>query len=935
MPFIAPLIAAGAGALGIGAAAASFIGTVGAALVGVAASVAVNLIFKKKTNDASTISGVDGELKIGGDVPRQIIFGTAATAGHLVNVNSYGSSNSNEQEVYVLSDWECESLVGIIVDGEEKTLVPQTVVGDEDARFWVNDRDNDNGDTTDDAKHYGSKLEIRFYRGAAAQTADDGLVAHANPSGRWSSAHRGDGVCYVVVDKTYDADLFSGFPTFKFIVKGAKLYDWRLDSTAGGSGPHRWGDPTTWEWSENPAVCLYNYQRGFFRGGAILMGQGVPPVDLPLDLYTAAANVCDEDVELAAGGTEARYAVSAIASDDAQHRDVLEAFTNAMGGWLYERAGSYAPVAGAAQTVVATITDADLLLEGQVRVSRKRSRSALVNYISGSYTAPAELWETSGYSSVQSAENEDSDGERLGKSLDFPQITSKTRAERLALLRYNENRCQTTATIPLSLKHLEIEIGDWVRWNSARYGDRVYRVSDWALSLIGGSIGMQIGLSEISSDVYGWNPLEDEGAAITPGSPRIDGPLTRTVSGFVVQATTATSGNGEEIPALSVAWDAPADPTVIAVIVEYRRDGETVASVARSDTPEAGEMEITGILGGADYEVRATIATDPPRATSWTSWASVTTTATTVPVVIDTDDMVPSLGRAVEGALIAVKTMQADMLRETLARQDDRKRARSIGASVKTEVIERMTAADGALAARIDTVEASVEAASAAVVSEATARANADTAIASDVTAIDARLDTAEGSISGQATALSALSGRVTTAEGTITSQGSAITSLDNRLDTAEGTIAGQATAISGLSSTVTALDGDVTALASDVTAISATVDDATADGSIRFVAAADQTGALARFELRARTATGGGGTEASAAMTIEAISDGGSNVSQVKIASDRFYLVSEDGTVVTFAAVDGGVYIDNLQVRHTINIGADSSGGEILVWGA
>jgi hypothetical protein len=38
-----------------------------------------------------------------------------------------------------------------------------------------------------------------------------------------------------------------------------------LDSTvAGGSGSHRWNDPSTWEWSDNPAVCRYNWVRGIY-----------------------------------------------------------------------------------------------------------------------------------------------------------------------------------------------------------------------------------------------------------------------------------------------------------------------------------------------------------------------------------------------------------------------------------------------------------------------------------------------------------------------------------------------------------------------------------------------------------------------------------------------------------------------------------------------
>lgn len=847
MPFIVPAIAAVAGFFGATGAVATAIGWAGALAISIGASLAAKAIWGKKPRQTS-VGGTEGEVKMGGDVPRQVIFGTAAVAGHLVYINSYGPSNSNEQEVYVLADWECDSLVGIIVDGEEKTLVAQTPIGGEDARFWVNDRDNGNSDTTDDAAHYGSKLEIRFYRGAASQTADAGLVANATPGGRWTTAHRGDGICYVVVDKTYDADLFSGFPTFKFIVKGGKLYDWRKDSTAGGSGSHRWGDPATWEWSGSPAVCLYNYQRGLYRSGKLLLGQGVPSADLIADLYTAAANVCDEAVTLAAGGSEARYAVSAIAVDDVQHRDVMESMVNAMGGWLYERAGSYAPIAGAAQSIVATITDDDLLLDGQVKVSHKLSRAELVNYVSGQFTSPADLWESQGYTAITSSANEAADGERLGKSLDLPQITSQSQAERIALLRYNENRCQTRASVPLSLQRISLEIGDWIRWNSARHGNWVYRISDWGLSLVGTEIGLNLGLSEISAAVYGWNPLVDEGAPITSGTPRIDAALTRSLAGFAVSASSAVSALGEEIPALVVTWTPPADQTVVGVIVEYRRTGEDNASAARSDTPEAGSIEITGLVGGGDYEVRGTIVTDPPRSVTWTTWHAIETTPTSYPLAVDTTDLVPSLEALVSSLGATADDLRATVLREITSRTADRARASNHLARVRSEITETYDAATGALAQRIDTVEAAVDDAAAAVQTEATARATADTA----------------------------LSGRV---------------------------------------DTVVAGIGPVQA-----------------SGAARLVAAADQSGALARYELVVQTETDGTGSDARAAMTIEAVSAGDVNVSQVKFAADRFYVQSADGTAVApLAVVDGAVYADLLQVRHRITIGA-GSGGSLLI---
>jgi hypothetical protein len=85
------------------------------------------------------------------------------------------------------------------------------------------------------------------------------------------------------------------------VVKGKLCYDPRKDSTvAGGSGAHRWEDPSTWEWSENPVVCRYNWVRGIYAEDdvtdptALLIGRGLTAEEAPPENIIAAANLCDE-----------------------------------------------------------------------------------------------------------------------------------------------------------------------------------------------------------------------------------------------------------------------------------------------------------------------------------------------------------------------------------------------------------------------------------------------------------------------------------------------------------------------------------------------------------------------------------------------------------------------------------------------------------------
>jgi len=89
-----------------------------------------------------------------------------------------------------------------------------------------------------------------------------------------------------------NADLFgSSLPRLSYIVRGMKLYDWRYDSTMpGGSGSQRWNDPTTWAWTENPAVIKYNFRRGIWLNGIRVLGMGMSHHAQDMTYYTAAAN---------------------------------------------------------------------------------------------------------------------------------------------------------------------------------------------------------------------------------------------------------------------------------------------------------------------------------------------------------------------------------------------------------------------------------------------------------------------------------------------------------------------------------------------------------------------------------------------------------------------------------------------------------------------
>lgn len=109
---------------------------------------------------------------------------------------------------------------------------------------------------------------------------------------------------------------------------GRKVYDVRKDSTAGGSGAHRLADPSTWEWSDNPSLCLADWCANTLYGA----GEPVLWASVP-----AAADANDATIGSPAekrrvlGVTLAREGATVVATAEA-----LRAYA---GCWLVPTAG--------------------------------------------------------------------------------------------------------------------------------------------------------------------------------------------------------------------------------------------------------------------------------------------------------------------------------------------------------------------------------------------------------------------------------------------------------------------------------------------------------------------------------------------------------------------------------------------------------------------
>lgn len=490
---------------------------------------------------ATTISGLTSALLAGGqkkkavgssvqvgEVARQGVFGEAAIAGSLVDAFNYGGKYGTDWTVLViaLADHECDSLQGFYVYNDYVSFTGDGVVSG-----------------------YKEQLEVYFRPGIWAQTVPTILTVNSPlyPAGHplagthtWTSADRGRGVCYVVV--AYKADKSdakkpvwsSGQPTFLWHLKGLKTYSAREDTTVGGSGAHRWDDDATRSWSDNLIDCRYTWVRGIYVQGHVgdpnylLLGRGLSAQEAPPENQFAPANLCDELVTLKAGGSERRYRIGGVFGGDDAYISTEQDFAAACGGIIVDREGSVELVPGAAEAPVWTITDADLVEQTKVtsRDFRTKTDSSWVNMVSSVYVEPSQKWAS--HSAPLHREDSDvtADGEpRLGQ----PQlmlVTSGTQAQRVGEQVRRKGRLWRTRSLTLGPRFAGVEHGDWLVWQSKRYGPKpgvpmtplTFRVvsdnqgEDWRNNL---------SLEEISADVFDWAAATDE---LTDTSVSVDSP---------------------------------------------------------------------------------------------------------------------------------------------------------------------------------------------------------------------------------------------------------------------------------------------------------------------------------------------------------------------------------------------------------------------------
>jgi hypothetical protein len=439
--------------------------------------------------------------------------------------------------------------------------------------------------------------------GAASQAALASIVS-AFPS-VWTADHKLNGIAYVGASFSSppSEEYLKVFPEgaatpTRAVMRLSRVFDPRTGVTA---------------WSENAALCIRDF---------LLHPDGYRLTidDIDEASFIAFANLCDEAVPLAAGGTQPRYTLGGMYNLNDEPKQVLVRMLAACDGELLENKDGKLEIRGGKWDEPTVTIGPENIREADLQ--QGADAFGAFNKLRILFTDPTQDYQAT---EAKAWDNLADQAERgvMEENFSVDMVRSAPQARRLAKIFRAKNNPEWRGTIATDLVGL-----------NAR-GERTIRVVFPALQIDGTFFvtshgiaadlsGCTIGISSLSSDAYDWNAAAEEGQnPIPPGDTRPDltlpiptGLLPVVVSRQITSATVA--------PVVVATVNTPAR-TEIQLEAQIRLNS---LAIWEAMSVASGQFEaLSGVLvDGATYQVRARFRTGGA-AGDWTAEEEIVITA--------------------------------------------------------------------------------------------------------------------------------------------------------------------------------------------------------------------------------------------------------------------------------------------------------------------
>lgn len=379
-----------------------------------------------------------------------------------------------------------------------------------------------NGDVTSDPYALLSDTtNIQFRLGLPTETSYSELEAISG-----ESELRGDGVATMlgIFENPTNVESFQntypgGEPVLRATIDASVVYDPRDADQAQD-------DPDTWTFTDNAVVCLMEY---LFSGD----GYGIAwdRIERNLDQWIEAMDVCDEEVQLLAGGVTRKYRVAGTYRLTDTPRDVVAKFESTCDGRVWvKRDGSIGVSVGKLPTNREDLIHIqDAQVTGYDRLTRGQDPLRAIVAVRGEYLSPdhdyreheAEPWPT--------AADALDIGEERTTALDLLWVPSNSQARRLMKRTYMRFQARWHGTIHLTASVLELLDERYFRLTITELGieDELFEVT--RLQFDPGTLRGEVDVLSIDETIDDWEP-EEEGD--------IEGGVFQFVAGFEKEGLT-------------------------------------------------------------------------------------------------------------------------------------------------------------------------------------------------------------------------------------------------------------------------------------------------------------------------------------------------------------------------------------------------------------
>lgn len=608
-----------------GAVALGFL-TFGLADVGLAFSMLTYLTWSAEilgvVGISTTLAGIAQALEGGPSTPysfkgaaiaRQCVYGQFRVAGAIVYIST-SNGGANLHQVVVWASHPIQGGGSLYIDGRE---LHTDGSGHGDTNTYTDDNGNQ--------YHFGPvDAYVEHGTGSPSGTWFASLNAE-DPN--WDSSCTLNGMAATYFRAGYDTNVYSGIPTLKRTIYGKNnIYDPR-------SG--------TYGYTNNAALVIADFLCDTTWGLGCIYS-----AEIDEDQLIAAANLCDEQVPLAAGGAESRYTINGYFDTNSSPGDVLDALLQACEGRISYTGGRW-KIYPAAWYGTSLTFDENAII-GPVKWSPRRKYRDLCNAVRASYISPVYPYAQVGYDQdhknegVWSGEWQPTDmpeyaqdvlhgysidanltqdgGVKLYMQRNYRFVTSCATAQRLAKIYLLRNRQQGSGTLPMNLSAYQAIAQDVIQVSFATalgWDAKYLEIETLRFVLKTDKDGneppqlyCELDVCETDLSVYLWSPAEELTVEDFQSPAFTDNYQVGAPSGLALEsgADSAVIGvDGIIVPRIHVTWTPPTDPFTLSggyVELQWQHAGDaTWISEGRFEATTT-RYYITGVVAGQGYYVQ-------------------------------------------------------------------------------------------------------------------------------------------------------------------------------------------------------------------------------------------------------------------------------------------------------------------------------------------